>query len=145
ESIDVLVGQVETAERVVGCRIVLAPVVDQRSDPSLHERDPGEQVRQSGRAVGAHDGRSSTGMRPSRDSAGGQPSWPATVIRGGWTTGAPVSGRWPVSVGAVTTTSSEGFSSRPSADHTSANARSSGGGNPIVIGTGRPTSASGAA
>ena len=35
------------------------------------------------------------------------------TVRGGTTTGGPVSRRWPVSVGAVTTTSSDGFSSPP--------------------------------
>ena len=48
----------------------------------------------------------------------------------------------PVSVGAVTTMSSDGFSSPPSAVQTSANERSSGGGNATVIGTGRPRAAS---
>ena len=52
------------------------------------------------------------------------------TVLGGRTTGGPVSRRWPVSVGAVTTTSSDGLSSPPSADHTSAKARSSGGGQP---------------
>ena len=44
----------------------------------------------------------------------------------------------PVSTGATTTMSSEGFSSPPSADHTSAKARSSGGGSPTVTGTDEP-------
>jgi len=48
-----------------------------------------------------------------------------------------------VSVGALTTTSSDGFSSPPRADQTSANERSSGGGKATVIGTGNPISASG--
>ena len=47
----------------------------------------------------------------------------------------------PVSVGAVTTMSSDGFSSPPSAVQTSAKDRSSGGGNATLTGTGSPSSA----
>ena len=57
---------------------------------------------------------------------------------GGVVTGGPTSNCWPVLMGAVTTMSSEGFSSPPNADHTSANARSSGGGKTHGQGYGEP-------
>ena len=44
QPVDVVVGQVEPAERVVRRRVVAPAVLDHRPHPGLDQRDPGEQV-----------------------------------------------------------------------------------------------------
>src|SRR5262249_40406756 len=85
--------------------------------------------------------RTRTGRRPTV-SCGTDPSIPPAPSTVGFSTGGPAGSESPASTGAVTTTSRDGFSSPPSAVHTSANERSSGGGSATLTGTGKPSAAS---
>ena len=52
EPVDVVVGQVEAAERVVGRGVVAAAVLDHRPHPCLDQRDPREQVPEADTGAG---------------------------------------------------------------------------------------------
>ena len=172
QPLDVVLGEVEPAERILGVRVRRAARGDGRADARLDDAEPAQQVGERRIAALSHalprvsriencrpgwssvppvklswatGSSSGSSARPSRPSCpcaapcpsllrrGASPLVDATAIFGSSSTGGPAAATRPASNGAVTTRSSDGFSSPPSADQTSASERSLGGGSAIEM------------